>query len=115
MTRSRFLVAAVAFALIAISLRAQDNSEFKFRSGVELINVTATVSDADGRFVPNLTQDDFIVYEDDQRVDVTHFTAERVPVSLGIALDTSGSMAGEKMTAARAAIGRFVNALLDRH
>jgi VWFA-related protein len=48
-------------------------------------------------------------------VDVTHFTAERVPVSLGIALDTSGSMAGDKMSAARAAIGRFVNDLLDRN
>jgi VWFA-related protein len=38
-----------------------------------------------------------------------------VPVSLGIALDTSGSMAGEKMDAARSAIGRFVSELLDRN
>jgi VWFA-related protein len=115
MTRSRFVLATAALGLIAVSLRAQDNSQFRFRSGVELINVTATVSDADGRFVPNLTQDDFIVYEDDRRVDVTHFSAERVPVSLGIALDTSGSMAGDKMDAARAAIRRFVNELLDRN
>jgi VWFA-related protein len=115
MTRARFALAGVALGLLAVSLAAQDNSQFKFRSGVDLINVTATVSDVDGRFVPNLTQDDFIVYEDDQRVDVTHFSAERVPVSLGIALDTSGSMAGEKMNAARAAIGRFVNELLDRN
>ena len=115
MTASRFALAAAAVGLIAVSLRAQDNSQFRFRSGVELINVTATVSDADGRFVPNLTTDDFIVYEDDRRVDVTHFSAERVPVSLGIALDTSGSMAGEKMDAARTAIRRFVNDLLDRN
>jgi VWFA-related protein len=115
MTRSRFALVTAALGLIAVSLRAQDNSQFRFRSGVELINVTATVSDAEGRFVPNLTQDDFIVYEDDRRVDVTHFDAERVPVSLGIALDTSGSMAGDKMDAARAAIRRFVNELLDRN
>src|SRR5438552_3390975 len=115
MTRSRLALATAALGLIAVSPRAQDNSQFRFRSGVELINVTATVSDADGRFVPNLTRDDFIVYEDDRRVDVTHFVAERVPVSLGIALDTSGSMAGEKMDAARAAIRRFVNDLLDRN
>jgi len=106
---------AAASGFVVISLQAQDNPPARFRSGVELINVTATVSDADGRFVPNLTQDDFIVYEDDRRVEVTHFGAERVPVSLGIALDTSGSMAGEKMDAARAAIGRFVNELLDRN
>jgi VWFA-related protein len=115
MTRSRVAIASAAFVAAVIALRAQDSSQFRFRSGVELINVTATVSDADGRFVPNLTQDDFIVYEDDQRMDVTHFSAERVPVSLGIALDTSGSMAGEKMNAARAAIGRFVSDLLDRN
>src|SRR5262245_36210005 len=112
---TRFALGLVALAVAAVTLGAQENSQFRFRSGVELINVNATVSDWDGRFVPNLKQDDFVVYEDDQRVEVTHFNAERVPVSLGIALDTSGSMAGEKMSAARAAIGRFVNDLLDRN
>ena len=111
----RLMAAFVALAAAVVALRAQDtdNSQFRFRSGVELVNVTATVSDVDGRFVPDLTQDDFIVYEDDKRVDVTHFSAERVPVSLGIALDTSGSMQGDKMDAARAAIRRFVSELLD--
>ena len=85
---------------------------FRFRSGVELINVTATVSDQNGRFVPGLRKEDFIVYEDDQPVEVKHFSAERVPVSLGIALDTSGSMAGEKIRAARLALDRFVYDLL---
>ncbi|HUK34124.1 MAG TPA: VWA domain-containing protein [Vicinamibacterales bacterium] len=119
MTSARFVVVAGTLVAALITLRAQDtgreNSQFRFRSGIELINVTATVSDVDGRFVPDLTQDDFVVYEDDKRVDVTHFSAERVPVSLGIALDTSGSMAGEKIEAARAAIRRFVNELLDRN
>jgi VWFA-related protein len=86
---------------------------FRFKSGVELINVTATVSDASGRFVSGLKQDDFIVYDDDQPVTVTHFSAERVPVSLGIALDTSGSMAGQKIEAAQSALDRFLFELLD--
>src|SRR5438477_815550 len=87
---------------------------FRFKSGVELINVTATVSDASGRFVPGLRKEDFVVYEDDQRQSVTHFSAERVPVSLGIALDTSASMAGDKIEAARSALDRFLYDLLDR-
>ena len=87
---------------------------FRFRSGVELINVTATVSDASGRFVPGLKQEDFLVYEDDQPVTVTHFNAERVPVSLGIALDTSGSMGGQKIQEAEDALGRFLFELLDK-
>jgi len=86
---------------------------FRFKSGVELINVTATVTDASGRFVPGLKQEDFAVYEDDQPQAITHFSAERVPVSLGIVLDTSGSMTGEKIEAARTALDRFLYDLLD--
>ena len=92
----------------------QNPDSFRFKSGVELINVTATVSDPSGRFVPNLRREDFIVYEDDQPQTVTHFSADRVPVSLGIALDTSGSMAGEKIKAAQSALDRFLFDLLDR-
>jgi Ca-activated chloride channel family protein len=117
-------VLAAALALAVVSLHGQqppkpvrpegDPSGFRFKSGVELINVTATVSDANGRFVPGLRQEDFLVYEDDQPVTVTHFNAERVPVSLGIALDTSGSMAGSKIQEARTALDRLVFDLLDR-
>jgi VWFA-related protein len=91
-----------------------DDQAFRFKSGVELINVTATVSDASGRFVSGLRQDDFVVYEDDKPVSVTHFSADRVPVSLGIALDTSGSMAGSKIQAAQDALDRFLYELLDK-
>jgi VWFA-related protein len=89
---------------------SQDDG-FRFKSGVELINVTATVSDASGRFVSNLRREDFTVFEDNQPVQVTHFSAERVPVSLGLVVDTSGSMAGDKMEAARGALSRFLNDL----
>ncbi len=83
-----------------------------FRAGIELINVSATVTDARGRFVDGLTKDDFLVYEDGEPVEITQFDNERVPVSLGIALDTSGSMEGRKMEAARNALDRFLYDLL---
>jgi VWFA-related protein len=114
---------AASFALAVASLHGQPQAParpdsgaqgLRFKSGVELINVTATVSDVNGRFVPGLSQDDFIVYEDDQPVTVTHFSAERVPVSLGIAVDTSGSMAGNKIQEAQAALDRLLFDLLDR-
>src|SRR5262249_42465587 len=89
-----------------------DRSQFRFKSGVDLINVTATVSDSYGRFVSGLKQEDFTVYEDDHPVEVTHFNADRVPVSLGIALDTSGSMAGQKIQSAQEALRRFLYDLL---
>jgi VWFA-related protein len=115
--KSRSLVKALALALAAATLQAQqpeqDGGSFKFKTGVELINVTATVSDASGRFVSGLKKEDFSVFEDGERQEVTHFSDERTPVSLGIVLDTSGSMEGEKMQAARAALNRFLFDLLD--
>ena len=105
---------AIAFATLGAQQPPSDQPEsFRFKSGVELINVTATVTDASGHFVPGLHKEDFVVYEDDLRQDITHFSAERVPVSLGIVLDTSGSMAGEKIASARAALDRFLYELLD--
>ena len=118
----KFIVAALATGVVSVhgqqpqSAPPQQNSDqFRFKSGVELINVTATVSDSSGRFVPNLRKEDFTVYEDDQPQTVTHFSSERVPVSLGIALDTSGSMAGDKIRAAQSALDRFLFDLLDRN
>ena len=90
-----------------------DPQSFKFRTGVELINVHATVTDQSGRFVPGLTKEDFRVFDEEQPQAVTHFNAERVPVSLGIVVDTSGSMDGDKMIAARQALDRFLFQLTD--
>jgi len=93
-------------------LLGQQDPRFHFKTGVDLVNVSATVTDASGRFVRNLTREDFVVYEDGVLQSVTYFSSERVPVSLGLALDTSGSMAGEKIRAAQGALGRFLVDLL---
>jgi Mg-chelatase subunit ChlD len=113
--RSFGLVVLMAAAMLGLHAHAQQDpsrEQFRFRTGVELINVTATVTDANGRFVPGLRKEDFQVYQDDQPQVISHFTSERVPVSLGILLDTSGSMDGEKMVAAKAALNRFLLDLL---
>jgi VWFA-related protein len=106
------LLTLVAVAAAAVSTAAQSPDAFRFRSGVELINVTATVTDDNGRFVSGLRKEDFTLFEDGARQEVTHFSNERVPVSLGILLDASGSMTPDKMVAARAAIDRFIFDLL---
>jgi VWFA-related protein len=90
----------------------QQGGSFRFRTGVELINVAATVVDSTGRFVPRLQKEDFVIYEDGVEQPITHFNSERVPVSLGLVVDTSGSMAGEKWDHAQSALNRFVLELL---
>jgi Ca-activated chloride channel family protein len=112
MTRGLLAVLFVATSITVSSQERPGGEGFSFRTGVELINVTATVTDEHGRFVPGLTADDFRVYEDGRLQAIQQFETERVPVSLGIALDTSGSMIGEKMATAEAALNRFVFDLL---
>jgi VWFA-related protein len=120
-----WFIAAAAVVLLCIATPAQQGppppqaaaspqqpGTLRFKTGVEMVNVTATVFDASGHFVSGLTKDDFSVYDDDEPQQVTEFSADRVPVSLGIAIDTSGSMDGEKIHEARSALGRFVYELL---
>ena len=106
------LVVASAGTHAQQSSRPKPNPGFSFRTSVDLINVTATVTDAQGRFVPGLRMEDFEVYEDGKLQTISQFDSERVPVSLGIVLDASGSMAGEKMAAAQDAVRRFLDDLL---
>ena len=105
-------VAVITTVVAALSAQEKASQEgFRFRSGVELVNVTATVTDDNGRFVSGLRKEDFSVFDDSQPVEVSHFSNERVPVSLGILLDTSGSMTPDKMSSARGAIERFIDML----
>jgi Ca-activated chloride channel family protein len=88
---------------------APPDDPFRFRTGVEFVSVPTTVTDAKGRFVPGLTREDFRLYEDNQPQEITHFSSERVPVSLGIAIDSSGSMAGHKWDSAVTAVERLLD------
>jgi VWFA-related protein len=103
--RRGLLLAAVLFATLTI----QGQAPTTLRVDVRLVNVVTTVTEAEGKFVPGLTVDDFTVLEDGIPQKISHFTQDRnVPVSVGILLDTSGSMVG-KMQTATAAVERFIN------
>jgi Ca-activated chloride channel family protein len=107
------LLVAIALTLIVTSTGIDGQDAPRFRNAVELVEVTATVTDKDGRFATDLRQEDFAVYEDGKLQTISHFSNERAPISLGILLDSSGSMDPEKMGAAKASIARLVMDLLD--
>jgi Ca-activated chloride channel homolog len=77
------------------------------------VMITATVVDADGRLVTGLPREAFEIYEDGDRQTVTQFTHERVPIGLGLLLDISDSMFGQRIIDARAAVERFLFELLS--
>ena len=102
----RFAAAAVALLLAGspFDVAQGDQAARTFRSGVDVTGITVTVRDADGHLVTDLTRDDFDIYEDGEKQELTQFTRERVPVSLGVLLDISDSMYGRRIADARSAV-----------
>jgi len=111
---------AAATLVLALILMAHAGAQTgdvpmrRFKSGVDLVSITATVADANGKLVPGLTRDQFQVYEDAQPQVITHFSSERVPIGLGLLLDVSDSMRGQRIADARAAVGHFLFELLSQ-
>jgi Ca-activated chloride channel family protein len=98
-------------AIAAFGGRSQDPTRFSSR--VDVVNVTATVTDGESRFVSGLGRTDFAIFEDGGRRDVEFFADESAPVSLGILLDASGSMTGRRLDLARQSVARLVAHDLD--
>ena len=88
---SHSLVAACFWASIAAAALAQEAS---FRTEVQLVNVSLSVRDAQGRMVAKLTKDDFEVWEDGVRQSISFFSPSGgLPLALGLLVDGSGSQA----------------------
>lgn len=87
MTRSA-LAALAALALLTPTLAAQQ----AFRASVRTVPVYATVTDADGRLVPDLLQEHFEIYDNGTPQTITNFTSDVQPITVVVMLDTSGSM-----------------------
>ena len=81
-----------------------------FGTGIEVINLNVSVTDARGRYITDLTKNDFAVFEDGVRQELSIFNHEDIPISLVLMIDTSASM-DEKLPTARAAAIRFVGTL----
>src|SRR5437588_6723141 len=66
-----------------------------FSSDVNVVSVLATVRNKKGEVVHNLTKDDFVLEQDGRPQPIKYFTRDTdLPLTLGLLLDTSGSMRG---------------------
>ena len=100
---------AAAFLLVGLATAALP-AQGPFRAGVDLVSLNVTVTDAANRYVGDLEQTDFSVFEDGVRQEVTFFTRKVQPVALSLLLDSSASME-DKMPILQAAAGNFVKRL----
>jgi Ca-activated chloride channel family protein len=81
--------------------------EGKFRVRSNLVLVPVTVMDDVGRLVVGLDAENFHVFEGKEKQTIRHFSSEDAPASIGIVLDTSGSM-HDKIEYARQAVDEFL-------
>ena len=81
-----------------------------FGTGIEILNLSLSVTDPANNFVTDLAQRDFAVFEDGIRQELSLFTHENLPISLVLMVDTSASME-EKIQTAQAAAIRFTKTL----
>lgn len=82
-----------------------------FRSGVEAVYLDVTVTDASGVVLTDLKKDDFEIFDEDVQHDVAIFSNEPAPISVGVLVDTSGSMTGDRMMAATQAVSALGRSL----
>jgi VWFA-related protein len=96
-----------------ISIPAKSNSRdvertkgggYLIRSQVQEVVLHATVVDQRSRLVTNLNKNDFTVYENGEAQQITRFSTEDIPVSLGILIDNSGSMRDKRQAVNTAAL-----------
>ena len=103
---------SLAAALVALLVASVDGRQQPtFKSGARTVAVYATVADGDGRLVPDLTREDFEIYDNGKLQPITVFSADVQPISVVLMLDRSGSMAGNFRLVA-AAGEAFVRGLL---
>ncbi len=95
---------ALAIGVLLAAAAATPGAQQVFRAGVELVSLNVTVTDGT-RYVTDLTKEDFQVYEDGAKQDVTFFAHGQQPIALAVLLDTSASMDEKLDTAQEAAVG----------
>lgn len=105
-----FYFAAILFT--CISGKPDDKPDRQkpiFKVGVDTVFLKVSVTDPLNRSVTGLSKENFKVYEDKVEQEISSFTQEASPVSVGILLDRSGSMkSNNNIQSARAALADFL-------
>jgi len=107
------IVAAIMAASVTLgSQQSQPSSQApqtpptpSIRVGVDLVSLNVTVTDSSAHYVTDLQNENFSVFEDGVKQDVTLFSRTNLPIALALLLDTSASMETKLPVAQEAAVG----------
>jgi len=110
-----FLFAAAIGATFQPSFPQEKKEGLSYTLSVNAISIAVSVQDKKGRYINDLTEKDFTVYENDNKQDITYFKHDfAAPLSLTVLLDVSGSMAlQDKLRESKEALKRLLTRLLS--
>jgi VWFA-related protein len=106
----RALLAFVSACACTVLAQSDPQAATSFRADTTLVLVPVSVTDPSNRYVLGLEKQDFHIFEDDVPQIITHFSSEDAPLSIGLLVDTSGSM-GSKLDTSRRAVVEFLKTL----
>jgi VWFA-related protein len=88
------------------AVRAEAVPRSNIRVDSTLVLIPVTVTDPMNRFVTGLEKENFKIFEDRKEQDLSQFSSEDAPISVGVVFDCSGSMGG-KLDKSRQAVAQF--------
>ena len=92
--RAAFLL-SLGLALSVFSALAQDaGKDETIKVETRLVSIPTVVSDRNGRYIPNLIQTDFTVFQDGVAQKIEFFAATEEPINVALLIDTSHSTHG---------------------
>jgi Ca-activated chloride channel family protein len=98
-------VVATTATLVAGQAAPVQEQPRLFRATVDVVALNVTVVDPQNRYITDLTEQDFVVFEDGARQELAFFNRSSLPIALSLLIDTSASMENRMQTAQDAAIG----------
>lgn len=109
---NRFLQVVVCFvACLAVDVAAQQGAPGPaFRATIDVVSLNVTIVDGDGRYLTDIEQSEFSVFEDGVKQDIIFFTRRPQPIALSLLLDSSASME-DKLPTLQEAATNFVHRL----
>jgi Ca-activated chloride channel family protein len=99
------VVAVVAYHPASGGARSTQDQQSRFRAGVDVVSLNVTVTDGGRRYITDLGQSDFQIFEDGRKQVLTFFQKTGLPLALVLLIDTSASMQESLPVAQEAAIG----------
>jgi hypothetical protein len=89
----QLLLICILICLYPVAAFAQAATDETFKLRTDLVVLDAQVlNKKTGASVGNLKKEDFVIYEDGVKQEITHFSQDRLPLSILLVLDTSGSV-----------------------